>query len=328
MQKLILTFLLSNLLCLVAIAQDESNWQEQPEISISGFLDVFYVYDFNEPQGTQRQPFLFHHNRHNEFNLNLGLLTLGIDHAKYRANLGLQTGTYANDNYAAEPGLLKMIFEANIGISLNQQNSLWLDAGIFPSHLGFASALSIENMTLTRSLSAESSPYFLSGAKLTYNPNEQWELVGMIVNGWQRIQRVEGNSMPSFGTQVNYHPSEKVTLNWSTFIGTEDPDSTRRMRYFNNFYGVFQVSEKFSLIAGVDIGLQQQTKGGSSYDNWFVPSLIGQYAINSSWKFALRGEYFNDEAGVIIPTGTTNGFKTLGLSLISIMPQQKTSFGV
>ncbi len=76
--------------------------------------------------------FLFNHNRHNELNLNLGLLKLSLNHSKYRANFALQAGTYSNDNYAAEPGLLKNIFEANIGISLTEKNNLWLDAGIMP----------------------------------------------------------------------------------------------------------------------------------------------------------------------------------------------------
>ena len=66
-------------------------------------------------KGIARQAFLYNHNRHNEFNVNLGLLRLAVAHAKYRANVALQTGTYANDNYAAEPGLLKAIFEAKCG---------------------------------------------------------------------------------------------------------------------------------------------------------------------------------------------------------------------
>jgi hypothetical protein len=49
------------------------------------------------------------------------------------------------------------------------------------------------------------------------------EIAGLIVNGWQRIQRLQGNSLPSFGTQINYSPTEKITFNWSTFIGTDDP---------------------------------------------------------------------------------------------------------
>ena len=299
----------------ILFAQNDSIWHHKPTKNISGFLDVFYAYDFNQPQGTKRQPFLFNHNRHNEFNLNFGFVKLGLEHTKYRANLALQTGTYVNDNYAAETNLLKNIFEANVGLSLNKKNNLWIDAGVFASHIGFESAISTDNWTMTRSLLAENSPYFLSGAKLTFNPNDKWKIAGLIVNGWQRIQRLQGNSLPSFGTQLNFSPTKKVTLNWSTFIGTDDPDTTRRMRYFNNFYGQFQLTEKFGLIAGFDIGTQQKTKGYSAYDMWFSPVIIGQYAINKTWKTAIRAEYYQDETGIIIPTSTLNGFKTKGLSL-------------
>lgn len=307
--------LLFSLLSFKLSAQTDSVWHQNPTLEISGFADVFYVYDFNQPQGTERQPFLFNHNRHNEFNLNLGFIKLGLEQTKYRANLAIQTGTYANDNYSAEPGLLKSIFEANIGISLNKKNNLWLDAGVLPSHIGFESAISIDNWTMTRSILAENSPYFLTGAKLTFNPNEKLEIAGLILNGWQRIQRLQGNSLPSFGTQINYNPTEKITLNWSSFIGTDDPDTTRRMRYFNNFYGQFQFTEKFGLIAGFDIGTQQRTKNSSVYDFWFSPVIIGQFSINKNWKTAIRAEYYQDETGIIIPTGTINGFRTTGLSL-------------
>lgn len=174
----------------VLFAQKDSIWQQKPTVNISGFLDVFYVYDFNQPLGTERQPFLFNHNRHNEFNLNLGFVKLGVEHSKYRANLALHTGTYSIDNYSAEPDLLKNIFEANVGLSLNKKNNLWIDAGVFASHIGFESAISSDNWTMTRSLLAENSPYFLSGAKLTHNPNNKWEIAGLIINGWQRIQRL------------------------------------------------------------------------------------------------------------------------------------------
>ncbi|MDO9553483.1 porin [Rhodonellum sp.] len=299
----------------IVSAQNDSIWQQKPALNISAFLDVFYVYDFNQPQGAERQAFLFNHNRHNEFNLNLGIVKVGLEHTKYRANLALQTGTYANDNYSEEPGLLKNIFEANVGLSLNRKNNLWLDAGVFASHIGFESAISADNWTLTRSMLAENSPYFLSGAKLTYHPGSKWEFAGLIVNGWQRIQRLQGNSLPSFGTQINFSPTEKVTFNWSTFIGTDDPDTTRRMRYFNNFYGQFQLTEKFGLITGFDIGTQQRIQGSSVYDLWLSPVIIGRYTINKNWNTAIRAEYYHDESGIINPTNTPNGFKTSGLSL-------------
>ena len=304
-----------SLITLTLSAQSDSPWQGHPDLYISGFADVFYVYDFNQPQDTQRQPFLFNHNRHNEFNLNFGMIKFNVSHAKYRANFALQAGTYPNDNYIEEPDLLKTIFEANIGISLNHKNNLWIDAGIMPSHIGFESPISIDHLTLTRSLPAENSPYFQTGIKLTFNPNDRWEIAGLVLNGWQRIQRLEGNSMLSFGTQVLFKTSERVMLNWSTFIGTDDPDSTRRMRYFNNFYGQFQLTEKVELIAGFDLGIQQRSKSSSSYDLWLSPVVIGQYRISQNWKTAIRAEYYQDKTGIIIPIGTENGFQTTGLSL-------------
>lgn len=288
---------------------------ENSNLKVSGFLDSYYVYDFNEPQGNQRQNFLFNHNRHNEFNVNLGLVKLNVENEKYKVNLAFQTGTYANDNYAQEPGLLKNIFEANIAISLNSNNNLWLTTGVMPSHLGFESAISSDNFTLTRSLCAENSPYFLSGAKLNFNPNEKWSFVGLIVNGWQRIQRLEGNSLPSFGTQFAYSPSENLTINWSTFVGTDDPDSTRRMRYFNNLYSIVKVSDKYDIIVGFDIGLQQKLKNSSDYNVWYAPVIINRYKFSEKFHSAIRFENFNDEAEVIISSSNQIGFNTLGGSI-------------
>ena len=315
MQKQLLTLLLLGLVSLGVQAQDTSAWKQKPTFVLSSFVDVFYVYDFNQPQSGIRQPFVFNHNRHNEFNLNLGLVKFGVEHTKYRANLALHTGTYANDNYAGEPGLLKNIFEANVGLALNKKNTFWLDAGILPSHIGFESAISTENPTLTRSILAENSPYFLTGAKLSFVPNDKWEIAALVVNGWQRIQRLQGNSLPSFGTQISFGPSEKVNLNWSTFIGTDDPDTTRRMRYFSNLYGTFQFGEKFYLITGFDLGTQQQFKGSDAYDLWLSLIMIAQYKIAQKWQVAIRAEYYQDETGIMIPTGSLNGFQTLGVSL-------------
>lgn len=295
-------------------AQEDEGWGGSPALEIHGFLDVFYVYDFNRPPGDFRQEFLFNHNRHNEFNLNLSLVGLSLDHTKYRARFTLQTGTYANDNYAAEPGVLKNIFEAWAGVSLNRGNTLWLDAGILPSHIGFESAISMDNYTLTRSLSAENSPYFLTGAQVTYTPDARWKFAGLVVNGWQVIQRVSGNSIPSFGTQVMFTPSDHLTLNWSTFIGTQDPDQTRRMRYFSNLYGQFQITDRVHLLGGIDLGMQQKRKGSSEYDLWFTPTFIGQYLLDSRWRTALRLEYYSDPGGVLIPVETPEGFRTAGIS--------------
>lgn len=298
----------------ISYAQIDSIQYKPIKLSLNGFVDMFYAYDFNKPQTDYRQPFFYNYNRKNLFNLNLGYIKFSAEHRKFRANLALHAGTYSRDNYAAEPSVLKNIFEANAGLSLNKKNNLWLDVGVFASHIGFESAVATDNWTLTRSILAENSPYYLTGAKLTYNPNDKMEAAIIICNGWQHIQPVKGNTLPSFGTQIKYKPTDKIILNWSTFIGTNDPDVSRRMRYFSNLYVQFQLSEKWGLIAGFDIGAEQRFKRSENYNYWLSPVLIARYALNNKIAIAARAEYYHDENGVMITSPSTKGFKVFGLS--------------
>ena len=305
------------LINMAAIAQDSSLQKNNINpITISAYVEAYYSYDFNKPSNNQRPAFFYNFNRHNEFNLNLGFIKAAYAKERVRANISLGAGTYMNANYAAEPGVLKNIFEANAGYKLSRKNNLWFDIGILPSHIGFESAIGKDNWTLTRSLVAENTPYFESGAKLSYATNdEKWQFAALVLNGWQRITRVEGNSLMSWGTQIVFKPSSNVMLNYSTFIGTDKPDSARLWRYHNNIYGVFQISEKVGLTASMDYGLEQKISNSNEMNRWFTPVAILRFILNENWAIAVRGEYFEDENGVIITTGTQHGFKTIGGSV-------------
>ena len=297
------------LCCNDLIAQDSS-----ASLSLSGYAEIYYVYDFNKPPDNNRPGFFYSHNRHNEFNLNLGFLKAAYTAKKVRANFALAAGTYMNANYAAEPGVLKNIFEANAGIKLGNKN-LWLDAGIFASHIGFESATSKDCWTLTRSILAEMTPYYEAGAKLTYtSDNGKWLLSGLALNGWQRITRIPGNSMMSWGTQLQFKPSEKVLLNYSTFIGTDKPDSARLLRTYHNFYGIFSLGKKLGLTTCIDLGTEEKTSSGNGVNLWYSPVAIVKYTVDDKWAIAARIEYYDDRNGVIISTGTPNGFQTTGFS--------------
>ena len=296
------------------LGQDSIKETESP-VTISGYAEAYYSYDLNKPADNNRPGFIYSHNRSNEFNVNLAFVKANYTTERVRANLAIGAGTYVNANYAAEPGVLKNLYEANIGVKVNAKKNLWFDIGILPSHIGFESAISKDCRTVTRSLMAENSPYYESGAKLTYTTdNGKWLLSALALNGWQRIQRVSGNSLMSWGTQVQFKPTDKVLLNYSTFLGTDKPDSARLWRYFHNLYSVVQLSDKLEATLGFDIGQEQVSKGESKLNTWYTPVVILRYAAVEQWAFAVRGEYYSDEHGVIIYTGTKNGFKTSGFS--------------
>lgn len=302
------------LLSLAAMAQDTAK-QTSP-LTISGYAEAYYSYDFNKPADNNRPGFLYSHNRHNEFTANLAYIKAAYNTERIRANVALAAGTYINANYAAESGVMKNIFEANAGYKVSTKHNLWFDIGIFPSHIGFESAVSKDCWALTRSLMAENSPYYESGAKLTYSTNDgKWTFSALALNGWQRIKRVDANSKMNWGTQVAYKPTSRITLNYSTFYGSDKPDSVRLNRLFHNIYGIFQFADQWGFTAGLDIGTEQKTKGGSAMNTWYSPVGILRFTPVSKWAFALRGEYYEDKNGVIIATGTPNGFRTSGISI-------------
>lgn len=294
--------------------------ESKVKINFSGYLETYYTYDFNQQEGTKRQEFLYNHNRHNEFNVNMALLRTSIVYERIYANIALQAGTYVEDNYVSED--LKILNEAYIGVYLDKNKKTTLDAGIFASHIGFETATSSGNLNLTRSLLAENSPYFLSGIRFNYKPNDQWTFTGLLNNGWQRINKPNRDALPAFGSQIVYKPSSKSIVNWSTFIGDEPVGTDLRTRYFNNFYWDHQWTDKWRTIVGFDYGLQKRFSG-DDYSNWYSPVLIAQYSIAKKWQMAYRSEYYQDKENIIIASNYRS-FKTLGNSVnLDFLPNSK-----
>ena len=86
------------------------------------------------------------------------------------------------------------------------------------------------------------------------------------------------------------------------------------MRYFHNYYGMFQLSSKWGIITGFDIGAEQKQKGSNQYNIWYSPVIISRYSFTKIISVAARAEYYSDSKGVIITTNTPNGFQTFGYS--------------
>ena len=293
----------------------QDSLKKEGNLSWNVFVDVYYSYDFTNPANHEKASFLYNHKRHNEVNINLALVNLSYNNSTKRANLGLMAGTYPQYNLAAEPELLRHIYEANVGIRITKNKEVWLDAGILPSHIGFETAISMNCWTLTRSILAENSPYYETGVRASYKtPNQKWYMAVMFLNGWQRIIRVDGNNTPSFGTQITYTPTDKLSINSSTFIGNDKPDSVRKWRYFHNFYSTWQLSRFWGIIVGLDVGWEQKQRGSAEFNSWYSPVVIIRYQ-NMNWAIAARAEYYNDKNGSIVPLVNQYPFQMEGYSL-------------
>jgi hypothetical protein len=294
----------------VAIAQDSVSFR------LSGYAEVYYTYDFGRPENGERPEFLYNHKRHNEFNANLALIRGSYERERVRGAIGLMAGNYVQYNMVAEPEGLQNIYEARVGLRLLKDRELWIDAGIFPSHIGFESAIGMDCRTLTRSLVAENSPYYEAGAVLSYRPNDRWLFAGMVLNGWQRIQREPGNQRPAFGTQLQFDNGEGTVLNWSTFIGSMGPDSTGEWRVYNNFYAQND-GDNYGMVLGVDVGIQESHPSDLNEEQvsgWFTVVGIYRQRIAGHWWGVGRIEYFLDDEGLVMdPDALLGG--SLGVDL-------------
>lgn len=278
------------------------------KVTVEGYLDTYYAYDFNKPNSGDRQYFVSM-NRHNEFAINLAYIDLKYSSSRIRARIVPGFGTYINANYATEPGSLKNLIEASAGIKIWKDRSIWLDAGVFGSPYTNESAISKDHIAYTRSFAPEYVPYYLSGLKLSATLSPKLNFYLYLINGWQQMADV--NDTKSLGTQLEWRPTKYVLLNWNTYVGKDLSaiDQYNGLRVFNDIYYIYSKNRIYST-GCVYFGTQNQATKTAF---WWQANLALRYDITPEVSLSGRIEYFSDPNGVQIVSNP--GFTTFSSSL-------------
>jgi len=285
-------------------------------VVVSGYGDAYYAYEFGDgstrerertPDGTSP---LYSFSRNSALAVNEAFLDAKFAGADARAAVGWQVGTYVEQNYTAEGSFVSHLYEATAGLRVAP--NVWLDGGVFGSHIGMESSVSKDNWTLTRSLVAENTPYYETGAKLTYDPGRRWLAALLVLDGWQTMAMHAANG--AVGTQVQYKPTDALLFNSSTFLGEvgHGPDGATRQRYFHDLYVTDQVT---SALAGgllFDAGVERNWPARRRTSTWLSGAAIAHDQVTPRQAFSLRAEFYDDPDGVIIPTGTPGNFVGVG----------------
>ena len=288
-------------------------------VSIGGFVDTYYAWDFNRPgHGNFDRAFTTQPARHDEFNINLAFVELKVSSAHTRGRLALQAGTAVQSNYAGEPRsgsisgpeLARHIQEAVVGVEATR--NLWIDAGIYLSHIGQESWISRDNPTYSRSLIADYSPYYEAGVKATWIASSKVTAQLHLLNGWQNIS--ETNQDKALGMRVDYVVSPHLTIGYDNFIGNEAPDTVpTRLRVFNEVYAALS-TDRLGVWLTLDHGLQRRAPA-SGTSTWYGGAAIARVKLSSEVAVSARLERFVDPDGVIVTTGTPDAFRVSSGSL-------------
>jgi len=181
---------------------------------ISGYVDAYSAY-YTDSVGTNNyQKFPVISPRNNVFGLNIIQFTGQYTSDKLRA---IATVHFGDIPASAWSPVFNVIQEANMGIRLGKK--VWLDAGLFKTHIGTEALLPKDNIVSSLSIITVYEPWFQAGAKLTYTPNDNLTLCLHLLNGYNTF--VETNSSKSLGMAVTYLLGKRGSIGYYNLIGEE-----------------------------------------------------------------------------------------------------------
>jgi len=269
---------------------------EPPKIDVTGFVDVYYLYNFNKVDPALRSFDV----QHNAFSLSLAEIAFAkgvTSDSRVGFRIDLDFGKTADLVAAYEPEpdgkeIYKHIQQAYL--SLLAGSKLQLDAGKFVTPLGAEVIESQDNWNYSRSvLFGYAIPFYHTGLRATLPVSDKLSFAGYLVNGWNNSSKIYGD-FPVVGVTATLKPSPKLTWIANYMGGTETEGGDTR----NIFDTTLTVSPtpKLSLQANYDYGKEGPT-------TWWGIAAYAKYQATSSWSLVGRYEYLDD---------TDGGFMTIG----------------
>ena len=309
---------------------------DETKLLVGGYVSTYYAYYTDEVtnNGLVQIPVMAPRNK--EFGLNMALMSMQYSSKNVRGNFGLQFGDIPK---AIWPSEFNMIQEANAGVRLIK--GLWLDAGVFRSHIGVESIQPRENITSSTSLVNNYEPYYFSGAKLTYVLNSRLSLQINSFNSFNTITESNGDKL--LGFSAVYDPNEKVSVTYNFLTGDEGADSAirKQRRYYNNIYATIKLNKLiFALEANYGWQENSMIKDTMGTASLYSGLIVARYQFIKKSALYVRGEYLSDPDGVVTGAlnfgdnvmGTTAGieykpYKNVALSLEGrVLQSDKTVF--
>lgn len=282
-----------------------------PKLDISGFVDMYYEYNFNRPPKFVRNSagqtvpvpggvenvlrnFDF---KHNELALNLAELQFKHSFGPIGLQVNLAYGKATDYIHAAEPGGLdtyRHILQAFFTVPLK----FWskddtIDAGIFVTPAGNEVIETKDNWNYTRGLLfAWAIPYYHAGVRYHHVINSTSGLGLMLVNGWNDVE--DNNNTPSVGVSYNTTFGKKLPWVINYIGGPELTNDNHNWRNLVDTTLTFNQSDKMAFAVNADYA-HEDRDGGSVH--WWGIAGYARRQLTPRTAFVLRGEYFADSNG-------------------------------
>lgn len=312
--KLLSLFLLG---CISLELSAQDTTRVTPQITLSGYTDVYYATFSAESPTNVLQPYTTVSPRSDRFGLNVAQIGVNYQAERLRGTVILHYGDIAEATWSET---FRAVQEANVGLMLF--DNWWLDAGFFATHIGTESFLPKNNFLSSTAVATFNEPFFQSGARLSYEGSETFTAQLHVVSGYNFFLDV--NDAKSVGVLLSYYIDDQWSVTYTNLFGRESLDnvSPSQVRFYHNLYLNGSVNEKLLVTVGGDLGTQtnSQLDNGNATALMYNALATVRYQFNPAWSVTARGEVFSDPEGFIsgtLPTelGGSEGLQLVGFTL-------------
>ena len=296
---------------------------EPAALQLHGMVDVFYALNTNRPpDGTSFLPGTgTTARRADEINVNAAALEVALDPRPVGFHLTLAFGSgpevlHSGESTGAATSheIWRSVYQASVSWTAPIGSGLLLEAGIYPSHIGYESFFSKDNWNYTRGWMGEFSPYYQAGVKASYAFDAHWSAQLHFLNGWQVIG--DNNRAKAVGTQIAW-TGDRAALAFNTFAGPELPGDDSHWRLFGDLTAQVKASSWLTLGATADLGRQDRPERAAL---WHAAAVFARAALSPLAAVAFRAEYYDDRDGFFSGAAQVLGEGTATLELRPAAP--------
>jgi hypothetical protein len=280
----------------VAAKQDSATMSFFRDIEFSGFVDTYYLYNFNKTNPALRNFDI----TNNSFSLNLAEIALEkkpTSDSRGGFRIDLDYGPTATLVHSFEPTgaatsrTFDNIEQAYVSYLAPAGSGLQFDAGLFVTPFGQEVIESKDNWNYSRSLLFTLAiPYYHMGVRTTYSPNDKVTLTGFVVNGWNNA--VDNNTGKTLIGQIMVKPTDKLMLMETFGSGPEQNNTNTGFRNLSDSIITYNPTKMVSLAANGDYG-----KDNATSQTWWGVAGYLRYQANDWFALTPRFEYLDDKNG-------------------------------
>jgi hypothetical protein len=269
---------------------------EPPKVDVTGFVDVYYGFNFNEVAPALRTFDV----QHNAFSLSLAEVAFAKaptaeSRVGFRADINFGktadlVGAYEPESNGQE--IYKHIQQAYVSLLTGKVQ--W-DVGKFVTPIGAEVIESQDNWNYTRSiLFGYAIPFYHTGVRATITASPKVSISGFLLNGWNNTSEINDNK--TFALNATLKPNDKVAWYLNYMVGKETVDSGDTRNLFDTTLSL-TVSDKLSLMGNFDYGKEGDVK-------WWGLAAYAKLQANPNWALVGRYEYLDDSEGGFMFIGT------------------------